>query len=52
MQNQLENNGFNDNHKDLNLNTNVLDGNGQYFDIEEINDTTNKGPHNLQYGRN
>ena len=46
MQNQLENNGFNDflrdYHKDLNLNTNVLDVNGQYYDIEEFNNITKK----------
>ena len=46
MQNKLANNGFNeflrDYHKDLNLNTNVLDVNGQYFDIDELNNTANK----------
>ena len=46
MQNKLANNGFNeflrDYHKDLNLNTNVLDVNGQYFDIDELNHTANK----------
>ena len=46
MQNKLVNNGFNeflrDYHKDLNLNTNVLDVNGQYFDIDELNNTASK----------
>ena len=49
MQNQLENNGFNDflrdYHKDLNLNTNVLDLNGQYYDIEEFNNITKSKSH-------
>ena len=49
MQNQLENNGFNDflrdYHKDLNLNTNVFDVNGQYYDIEEFNDITKNKSH-------
>ena len=49
MQNQLENNGFNDflrdYHKDLNLNTNVLDVNGQYYDIEEFNNITKNKSH-------
>ena len=49
MQSQLENNGFNDflrdYHKDLNLNTNVLDVNGQYYDIEEFNNITKNKSH-------
>ena len=49
MQNQLENNGFNDflrdYHKDLNLNTNVLGVNGQYYGIEEFNNITKNKSH-------
>ena len=50
MQNQLENNGFDDllrdYHKDLNLNTNVLDVNGQYYDIDKFNNITKNKFHN------
>ena len=46
LQNKIANNGFNeflrDCHKDQNMNTNVLDVNGQYFDIDELNNTANK----------
>ena len=44
MQNHQENKGFNDflrdYHKDINLNTNALDVNVQYYDIEEFNNIT------------